>query len=223
MTFENLRSIQFNKDQIVMAVTHSPLRAGHLGLCFHSEDDGPKLWHLAWHRFVHLDALPQDLGDDCWIGAVLAVPAVLSRQLVATIRVAAKLGPRINYGLNFLASRGSFNASGEYTPPEGSDGLTCASFVLEVLRSKAVDLVRSETWRESQENVEWAELVCGQLPSVHAAAVRRNINGLRLRPYELAGASQISYQQWPVSFDQVQEPARQVERVLNSVCPAQDH
>jgi hypothetical protein len=220
MTFENLRSIQFSKDQIVIAVSHSTFGAGHLGVCFHSAKEGPKLWHLAWHQMVKLDSIPDQLGSNCWAGAVLNVPPIMSKQLVAFIRAAASKSPTISYGLDFLGAKGSFAPNGAYKPPKGSDGLTCSSFVLEILRGGAANLIKSETWRESVENRAWAEKVCQYLRDPdHVASVRKKINGLRLRPFEVAGASQIPHKQWPVDFDRVQAPAQQVEIELNQVCP----
>jgi hypothetical protein len=222
MTFENLRSIPFNTDQVAIAVSHSALGAGHLGICFHSAQKTPQLMHLAWHQKLLVDAVPDGLQDMCWIASALQVPKVLSKQLVAYVRAVASRSPKINYGIHFLAAQKSFAANGSYKPPKGSDGLTCSSFVVEVLRGAGIHLVRSETWQADPSNIAWGEAVCTYLARTadadHVASVRKNISGLRLRPYEVAGTAQLDYKLWPVHFDQAQQPARDVESRLHQVC-----
>jgi hypothetical protein len=222
MQLTNLCSLSFGKDQLAIALSHSPMGAGHIGIAFHSAKEGPQVLHLAWHVKLQTDAIPDEL-KTCWAAFILPLPPMASKQVVALTRVIAKRQARIAYGIDFQASENSFSANGAYSPPKGSNGLTCASFVLEVLRRGSVDLIKSSSWRANPLNVEWGQQVCDLLsqtaPPEHVEAVKRDISGIRLRPAEVAGAAALGANQWPADFDQVQEPASQVWNALNTVCP----
>jgi hypothetical protein len=224
MTYAAILAVPFTKEQVAIAVSHSRLGAGHIGIGFHSVKSGPQVLHLAWHRRLEVHQIPDGLGA-CWAGSPLPVPPVASKQLVAFVRAVAARCPKINYGLNFLTARGSFAANGSYRPPKNSNGLTCATFVVEVLRGGRIDLIKEGTWRADAANVEWGNAVCAQLerpPAAdadHVALVRGNISGLRVRPFEVAGAADLGHASWPADFDSVQAPARQVAADLASICP----
>jgi hypothetical protein len=223
MAYVNLLAISFQKEQVVIAVSRSSLGGGHIGIGFHSVRNGPQVLHLEWHRKLRAHAIPIELST-CWIASPLGIPTGASKAIVALARAVATRGSTINYGINFIAAKGSFDPHGSYKPPKGSDGLTCATFVVELLRAGKIDLVNSADWKAHADNTDWANLVCTSLahtPGIeqaHVDAVRRNINGLRMRPFEVAGAANLGSNSWPADFDEVQEPAQQVAKQLDSVC-----
>ena len=99
----------------------------------------------------------------------------------------------VPYGLDLAAAPGSFDFDGNYSPQPGSDGLTCASSVLEVLRGAGLDSVDLETWPQTFENNLWGNDVIkmvskGEATKEHIAALGRNNRGLRLHPLEVAGS-----------------------------------
>ena len=222
MAFANINAVPFGTDQVAIAIAHSAFGGGHIGLGFHSAKAGPQVLHLAWHRKLEAHAIPGGL-QTCWTADALSVPPSASRQLVALIRAVATRGAQINYDINFVAARGSFSANGSYKAPKGSRGLTCATFVVEVLRAGMVNLVKDDTWRQSAENLDWGNAVCEQLAksadTEHVAAVSKNVNGLRMRPFEVAGAAQLGPKRWPADFDSVQRPASEVALQLLGICP----
>lgn len=223
MALANLIAVPFTQDQVAVAVSHSPMGAGHVGIGFHSAKDGPQVLHLAWHRKLAVDRVPDEL-KQCWSAEPCNLPQSAGKQVVAFVRAVAKRGATINYAVNFIASKGSFSSSGAYKPPKGSLGLTCASFVLEVFRGGKIPLVRSETWRDEPANIDWGNRVCAQLERDkdvdprHVEAVRRTVSGFRLRPFEVAGACRLPLKELPASFEAVQEPAVQVEAELSEIC-----
>ena len=221
MDLSNLCSLPFGRDQLAIAVSHSQMGAGHIGIAFHSAKDGPQVLHLAWHLRLEVEGIPRDLRT-CWAAFPLSLPPSASKQVVAVTRSIARRNASIGYGINFLASQNSFGQNGNYSPPKGSNGLTCASFVLEVLRAGMVNLVKLATWRSDPLNAQWGEQVCAALswaaPPDHVEAVRRDISGMRLRPAEVAGAAFLGPAHWPAEFDQVQAPAAEVHLQLNQIC-----
>ncbi|MGE0964718.1 hypothetical protein ACQF4K_05435 [Ralstonia pseudosolanacearum] len=225
MTFESLPQATFRNDQVAVALSHSNLGGGHLGIAFHHAKDGPKVVHLAWHKLLRVEAIPQEL-KACWVSTTLEIPPTAAKAVVGIVRSVASRLPHVNYGINLIAAKGSFTPKGEYCPPKGSDGLTCASFVVEVLRAASIPLVKYESWKEDAANIEWAERVCrglveSQAPQSHIDAVQKNKNnGLRLRPYEVAGAASLPMQQRPVDFQSAQQAAGVAEGHLRNFCPA---
>jgi hypothetical protein len=222
MAFTSLLGIPLSKDQVAVAVSHSNLGAGHVGLAFHSAKHGLQVLHLAWHRRLMVERIPDEL-KTCWASSVLQLPPSASKQVVAYLRTVASRGAQINYSMDFIAAKGSFAPSGAYKPPKNSRGLTCSSFIVETLRGAMINLVDETTWRADPQNVAWARGVCDELArhadAEHVSAVRASINGLRLRPFEVAGAGELGRAMWPASFHLVQQPAQVVAQELASVCP----
>lgn len=224
MGYSPLEGVPFSVDQLAVAVTRGGFNGGHSGLAFHHGVHGPQVLHLAWHKKLLLEAVPEAVSSSCWVAAPLSLPPSASKQIVAYVRTVAGMMPTIDYGTNFLASIGSFSHDGSYTPPAGSKGLTCASFVVEVLRGGKVNLVDESTWESNGLNVQWANSVCDYLARydpVHAEAVRRDINGVRLIPFEVAGAASNSYASWPIDYTTAQQLAPTVAAELCASCPSQ--
>ena len=224
MAQNNLATTSFQQGDVTIAVSNSDFGGGHIGIGFHSVKSGAQVLHLAWHRQMRVEAIPQEL-KTCWSYDVLSIPPLASKQVVSYVRVVASRLPAINYGTNFVASKGSFSQTGSYRPPKGSVGLTCASFVLEVLRGASLTLINERSWPTEPVNGDWAELVCAALKRSaaddgHIEAVRTSANGLRLRPFELAGAASLTPAAWPAHFDAVQEPAKDVANQLARICQA---
>lgn len=222
MVLSKLCLIPFGNDQIAIAVSHSAFGAGHIGIAFHSVKEGPQVLHLAWHLKQYVDSIPAGLSA-CWGAFPLLLPPAASKQVVAFVRAVAKRDPPIGYGINFITSKNSFSANGRYIPPKGSNGLTCASFVIEVLRGAMINLVDLASWRSDPLNVEWGDKVCLELSKsaelAHVEAVKRDVSGLRLRPTEVAGAATLDRKLWPANFDAVQAPAEDVATALVALCP----
>lgn len=223
MGFERLQDASFTRDQIAIALSHSSFGGGHLGIAFHSAKDGPQLTHLAWHRQFKVENVPSEI-TRCWICVTVELPPLASKAAVAVMRSVSKKKPLINYGIGAIAAKGSFTGNGVYHAPKGSDGLTCSTFVVEILRNAGIPLVKYETWQDNPENTAWGEAVCLALQrdgasSEHIAAVRNNIGKLRLRPYEAVGAAMLPPKQRPAEYAAVQAGAVAAEAALKEQCP----
>lgn len=224
MAFARLAAVPFGVNEVAIAVTGSRLGAGHIGLGFHSAKSGPQIIHLSWHRELKVDSIDSKLHPGCWAAKAIDIPGPASKQLVALVRAIATKRPTINYGINLLNSFGSFNANGIYKPLKGNNGLTCATFVADILAAGSIRLLKIDTWPRSDENIAWGEDVCSKLlkhgaDQAHIEAVRKSNTGLRLRPFEVAGATQLPRANWPVNYEQVQEASRSVAQSLEELCP----
>ena len=140
----------------------------------------------------------------------------------------AKREPNIPYGVDFLSAIGSFDSQGNHTPPKGSRGLSCATFVLEILRGLGFQVISENTWPTGV-NGAWVESICNELAvrkpiadEEHIAAVRAASSVARIKPEEAAAALVSVSQEWPLTFDDVQTPAVVVLAAVNEFCPNWD-
>ncbi|SDF94519.1 hypothetical protein [Pseudomonas extremaustralis] len=221
MVFGTVNNVVLPEHEIALALFHSDLGGGHLGIIFNEKGNELRVVELGWHHAFYVSEIPH---RKCGIAIPIALPPKAGKSVIAVVRAVSRKKPKISYGIDFIASKGSFVGT-TYTPPKGSDGLTCASFVLEVLRSAAVPLIREETWTDRDANRKWAADVIMLLrqhgaDDKHVAAVEKNVNGLRLIPFELAAAASLPIEKRPASYTDVQETAEELRGQLNTACPA---
>ena len=93
---------------------------------------------------------------------------------------------------------------------ESGHGLTCATFVLAVFKSHGVDLLRTDQWRERDEDKKWQQWILDELGDAryatpeHIRAVEREIKlgCARFRPQEVAAAGTAETPDaLPISFE----------------------
>lgn len=225
MPYVQASGLSFPKDKLAVAVTHGAF-GNHIGIAFHSAKEGVKLLHLASHINLRTDDFSEELPKK-WVSSVVDLPASVSIQMVAIVRSLAKRLPHINYGINVIAAAGSFDSTGRYKAPKGSDGLTCATFVSTIFHDFRLPLIQEETWLPSPENAQWGIMVYEWLrdkcnaDEAHLEAVRQNINGLRVRPDEVAAAADIPFSQRPVNFEIATKGAPAVLAALQAICSPQ--
>lgn len=221
MAYVHSAALEFPKDQAAIAVSRGAF-GSHLGIAFHSVKDGVQVLHLRTHLRLSVETFAAS--NMCWVASPVNLPPKASAQVVSIIRGIAKRQPNINYGLNFLKAPGSFDSNGRYKAPKGSNGLTCATFVSTLFDDLRAPLIQVATWRPTEENKAWAEGVCkfleGQnVPADHVAAVRGNVDGLRVRPEEVAVAAEVPYADLPIDFTRASQGAPKVMEVLYAACP----
>lgn len=224
MSYQVDSQFTLSRDQIAVALTHGTF-GSHLGVVFHSVDEGPKLIHLSWHKQLNVDTFPHP--SQCWIACKVDIPPKAGAQVVAIFRGLAKKRPTsIGYGLNVLAGMGSFNLNGVYKAPRGSDGLTCSTLVTTLFREAALPLITEESWPSNDAgNLAWGKCVCCMLEAsgaddAHLKAVRGSNRGMRVRPEEVAAAAAALYKSRPLSFDEASPISPSVIGTLSASCPA---
>lgn len=221
MAYVQAGSCSFTKEQLAIAITSGAF-GSHVGIAFHSVKEGLRLLHLARHQCLMDDDFSRQDINSRYVAAVVDIPPAASKQMVSIIRSVAKRQPRINYGINAKAAVGSFDNSGRYKPPKGSDGLTCATFVSTVFSDYKVPLIDLDTWEPNQENELWGRKVCAFLKQCkvdesHLKAVESNISGLRVRPEEVAAAADAPASFKPVAYSVAKERAPAVLDALQSI------
>lgn len=157
----------------------------------------------------------------CWIATVVDLPDAVSKVVVGIARAVSKRAPKIHFGIDFIAAKGSFDSNGAYRPPKGSHGLTCASFVNELFGAAAVPLVEEATWESKADYEEWRANVVALLrqhkaDESHIEAVLKSSCGIRLCPEELAASAASAMVERPMTFKRAQELAPEVMAVLQT-------
>ena len=214
-------ALEIAKDCPFIAITFGSF-GSHLGVAFQSAKDGVQVLHLAGHYELRTDTFPP-IGQ-CWIAAPVLLPPLAAKAIVGVIRSLSKRTPKIPYRLNFLKANGSFDSSGGYKAPKGSLGLTCATFITTLFDDLRAPLVKQETWLNKSENTKWAQAVCdalarsGKVCHDHIEAVKSNIDGLRIRPEEVAVAAETPFTNRPIDYWSASSNAHLVMQELISSC-----
>jgi hypothetical protein len=221
MPLSRLTQLAFDREQVAIAVSDGRFGA-HIGIAYHAADERLSLLHLFGHLVVRADFV-SDV-TQCWAACVVELPLVLGKQFVAIVRAIANKPPKIPYGLNLVAASGSFDSSGAYSPPPGSDGLTCASFVSEIFSATGLNLVDLTTWPSNLENLEWGNSVIKSLEEQgaskeHLATLGLTNQGLRLHPFEVAAAANSPYTNWPLDFTKARAGMAGIEIGHRRICP----
>lgn len=221
MPFISISDLSLARESVAVAVSDGAF-GSHIGIVFHSVKEGLQVLHLGWHHKLLIENLPQT-PPQCWIAAVSPMPVETSKAFVSILRSLSKRLPQIKYGIDFMASKNSFDPAGRYKAPKGSDGLTCSTFVMELFRAAKLPLIKDETWPITADNTLWGQQICDlmerkKVDPDHIAHVRSNIKGLRIKPEEVAAASQHVIEGRPIDFETVTPGATQVMADLKRVC-----
>jgi hypothetical protein len=104
---------------------------------------------------------------------------------------------------------------------EPGQGLTCATFIVELFKELAIPFIDVETWRRRDGDDEWAKkilpLICASMSQAHVDAQRNRIGDtIRVRPTDVAAAGLLVNQGMDVAltFDQVAPVSNGVEAKL---------
>ena len=113
-------------------------------------------------------------------------------------------GRYVPYGFNFVAdSVLTLDGDVPANLPAGA-GLTCATFVLQVLRNQAFHIIDVNSWQPRADDAQWQRDILDGLrqyiPPEHCAALERCIGvAVRYRPEEVAGCAR-AYDEDPIQF-----------------------
>ena len=159
----------------------------HCAFLCRPDDENPMLVHLAWHHELRRDA-----PDDRYLWADFAELEFEDRRaLVAYLSLIDATGD-LPYGLNSEGISFDPNTGRLQPHPEGR-GMTCATFILSVLRAFDHDVVDADTWVIGRPgDAEWQALIVGSLSQNYpeqAAAVAGDLGCVRFRPDEVVGSA----------------------------------
>ncbi len=175
-----------------LAVKQVRPKQRHVGILYRGEADDVRMLHLAWHYDLQ-DGPASD--SYFWIDPNL--PRLIKRGAAGLCRKIAKHykeGEQIPYGLD--QSQGTFDRNtGTVLLSHGATGLTCATFVLAVLRTYNILLLDTDSWPHRAEDDAWLKSICRMLRAHNAAPqhIQTILQGVgsfqRFRPEEVAVGS----------------------------------
>lgn len=173
----------------------------HAGMLHRATEGTAYLLHLAWDQDLR-NAPPSN--EYAWVQLDLPPARLLS--IAAMCRRIAKLhaSPRGGLPYAFRYRETAFSTDGRIPLGKSEHGLTCATFILAVLRSTGIDLLRLAEWPRREGDVERHRELLDMLrrdPRVaadHLAAVAAEESCVRYRPEEVVAAA--SSADLPLSF-----------------------
>ena len=180
----------------------------HSGLLYKIDDGSPRISHLAWHF-----RLRDDAASDPYLWADTALDENNSRFVAAWLASRQNSPSNIPYGID--AGGSCFDkATREFLPPPLGKGLTCATYIVAILKSLGFPLLLEETWptdRTSDDS--WQRAVIDALRNDGAGedyveATQKDVGAKRFRPSEVVGSA--TRAPWPVAFQDAAELAASV-------------
>jgi hypothetical protein len=204
----SLSSLRGDAAAILARTPHGNLHAGIV----YFQDGAARFLHLAWQ---------DTLANDWTLGGVWACPSVEPERLESVAGMCRLVwreyenSQRFPYALRFEGT--SFDHSGRLVLGARSRGLTCATFILAVLRSVGVTLVDEGSWPiRKAEDERFLDALSRFATTEHMAILRREVaDGVkRIWPDEVIGACMVS--SLPAAFDVVRRAADAVLDVLTS-------
>ena len=192
---------------------------------------GQGSWHAGMlHRPQEEAVNMLDLANDHWLRnsppsnkyawVQLELPAVRLLSVAAMCRRITKLytSPARGLPYAFRYQKTVFNVDGKILFGKSEHGLTCATFILAVLKSAGVDLLKLGEWPQRDDDMDrHRELLAmlqgdSNVSKAHIAEVAAEVNCVRYRPEEVVGAA--SSAQLPVSFLDAETAARQLTQAF---------
>ena len=192
----------------------------HVGFLYKPDGSDPLLCHLAWHQ--KLDSEPArsfpswNSPGSKWFWSQLGLDAINKKYLAAALVQISANKNTVPYG--FDAHPPCFDENGVILPQPDGNGLTCATFVVETYRSQGFQLVIETSWPSRPEDERWRDEIIAILENSnpeateHIEALKRNPTSTRIRPDEVAAATQ--QEQLPVSYDDCRERAAEICQFL---------
>jgi len=169
--------------------------------------------------FVHLAFHYRLLEEPPSNGFLYFQPAISDRRA----RIAASMCRRVTranakgipYGFSFYAD--SIDPeSGVFRASTSNIGLTCATFVLAVFSSVAIEILDSTTWPRRDEDTIWQEnilkLLCEHAGPEHAVLASKQIGDCRFKPQEVVGGAVANSH--PAPYHAVEPIRDEIERLF---------
>lgn len=213
---------------LAICIQKSGKKQNHTGF-FCKEKDGRYLViHLGYHNYLKIDPYDNSFKILNFSNLDSFLQEVLVEQIIAIARVNYK-DQKIPYSILFSDNEIYFNDDLSYKSGNNGKGLTCATFVLAVLKRLSLPIAAIETWPNNRpEDIKWFDSALlnlydyiykrfpNQLPHVaqqyaqkkqHAAHLRR------FRPEEVAACAPLYFDR-PLNFPEISGLSAQIKNNL---------
>lgn len=207
-------------NQVGIAIrTYEPrATANHVGLIYKFDGPTPLMLHFT-AIYVDGEALCEneylwlDLGDDF---------TDIDRTIICGhIKKVADANPNTRLAYGYDTPGGYINGeTGEIMPSLGAFGLTCATFILEVLDSCGYKLVDLKSWPKAlKDDVKWQKKMVEEVlkrPDISQDAIdrqKKNFGKTRYLPEQIAASTQVTT---PATRGSVLKQAQKIRKELKA-------
>lgn len=162
-------------------------------------------------RFCHLEGhlrLTDENAEDCpeyfWVESDLH--KVHKKGVCALIKnIVFRNKNGLPYG--FDSDGHSFSKDGLYNKSSNGEGLTCATFIMDVLSCLNFNMIDKYDWPSREEDEEWKkdiiEMLKKHASKGHVKALEGESLIYRFRPEEVAAAFSIGSKDWPAKYEDI--------------------
>ena len=203
---------------IGLCVTDATIPLTHAGLVHWEPGEEPYVLHLAFHAIVRDEPIGKLALDLFW--SELPLDDDGAAAVAGYCRRIGKRPPFVRYGIAYEG--GTLAEDGTAVLGGSAVGLTCATYVLALLRSFNHDIIVLDTWPPRADDDPWHAHILKMLIGFHCknkdvlspehiVAVSRERGCARYRPEEVAAAAGV---QWPSPFDVAEPRGRDARAAL---------
>jgi hypothetical protein len=126
----------------------------------------------------------------------------------------------VSYGLD--SDLICFDEDGTYRAPPAGKGLTCATFIVAVMKSQGYEICDLPTWGHREEDQAWQEWIIRMMEKYHVDPahidlVRNDIGAKRYKPDEVVASASLMSDAWPIKFSDARALADEITAELNAM------
>lgn len=194
---------QIPDSEIAIGLACAPVE--HSGIFYRRTPAIMRLLHFADHQIIEDDDPPSQ-PKFTWV-----VPPLRPKQIPQIVELCILISnkrPRINYGFRYDEASIFSMLDGSFILADGTLGLTCSTFVLAILRSAGVRLIKPRTWKVTSGSISAQALQVRFMSHGHpnhAGRLRTEIGASRFSPSQVAGSG--AYDRHPVSYRKAERAA----------------
>ena len=191
----------------------------HVTFLYKREDDTTWLCDVAWN-LVSRNEPVDEAADLCWVN-INKRPEILDFVAEALQLMGQNFG-LIPYDVRFSAEEDYFDPT-TWSYKREMPGLTCATFIMAVLKNFKLNLFSVPTWPGRSEDRPALEHLISELEmrgvdSKRIEEMRLNHDNIRFRPEEVCGS--VSEANWPVPFEIAQQLGTTLATTVRARQPA---
>lgn len=217
------KSADVNCIQVVsLGIAETSEGQRHVGIIYR-KDNQVRVCHLAWHCKL-IDELASETAHFKFDWVRIAIPDAPLRAVVSFIELitGSNTGSEIPY--SFLGQTQPFDrVTGKYNPSvHAGDGLTCATFILEIFKCLGLELLDESSFEERPDDLDWQNKITYWLrqrnvEGHHVAKLEESNLAKRFRPEEVAAAS--GEENLPLQFTEAASKGVALVEELHNCCP----